>query len=60
MQVQIIDGRIVINESSLELRDDNVGPVQFNVLDESHTRITSASFTNRAKSDKVSATKYLC
>ena len=56
-QVQVIDGNIVINPQSLTVNaaaEKDVGMSDFKRVEESGTRLNSATYSNRAKAEKWS------
>jgi transcription factor TFIIIB component B'' len=56
-QVQVIDGNIVINPQSLTVNaaaEKDVGMTEFKRVEESGSRLNSATYSNRAKAEKWS------
>ena len=56
-QVQVIDGNIVINPQSLTVNaaaEKDMGMAEFKRVEESGTRLNSATYSNRAKAEKWS------
>ena len=56
-QVQVIDGNIVINPQSLTVNaaaEKDMGMTEFKRVEESGTRLNSATYSNRAKAEKWS------
>lgn len=56
-QVEIVDGKVIINEGSLAIPLDSIETGDFDILYETHTHITAHSFSNRMKTKPWTATE---